>query len=323
MLIPFFVGPIIGGWFAITLSFRFIFWSSLPLWGVAWLLGRIGIPGGGAQRQVPPFDLAGFGLLYAALMALQVVLDQGEQYGWWHALFIQRMTFLTLCLMLLFVGWEKHVAHPLLQFHFLRRRNYWLGLLLLSLGWSLFIGWAAELPFWAATDLGFNGYWSGVLLLPMGLAAVPLSTFMGRLQGLLGLRRLATLSFLVSAIAYGSSYFSPHSGLAALFWPMFILGIGLGMLFVPLTMIILSGIPAAEIPKAATTSNFIRVFSANIGVTLISVYAIRDAVMARSALDSRLLVYDHPPPMGLHALAEHVAIQATTLSMDNLLRLSM
>ena len=272
---------------------------------------------------MPPFDLLGFGLLYAGLMALQVTLDQGEQYGWWHASFILHMALAALIL-LLFFGWrESRTGHPLLQFHFLRRRNYWLGLLLLCLGWSLFMGWATELPLWAEESLGFNGYWGGVLLLPISLAAVPVSTLMDRLQGLFGLRRLATLCFLLFAAAYGSSYFSPQSGLADLFWPMLLLGLGLGMLFVPLTMIILSGIPAEDIPKAATTSNFIRVFSANIGVSLISVYAVRGGALATSAFQDHLLTYGGNPALSPQTLAKLVAVQANTLSIDNLLRVSM
>lgn len=323
MLLPFFVGPAIGGWLATDLNFRFIFWLSLPLWGLAWFLGRMGIPAGGEQRDMPPFDLLGFGLLYAGLMALQVTLDQGEQYGWWQASFILHMTLAALVFLLLFAWRESRAGYPLLQFHFLRRRNYWLGLLLLCLGWSLFMGWATELPLWAEESLGFNGYWGGALLLPIGLAAVPVSTLMDRLQGLFGLRRLATLCFLLFAAAYGSSYFSPQSGLDDLFWPMLLLGLGLGMLFVPLTMIILSGIPAEDIPKAATTSNFIRVFSANIGVSLISVYAVRGGALATSAFRGHLLSYDGNPALSPQTLAKLVAVQANTLSIDNLLRLSM
>ncbi len=323
MLIPFFVGPAIGGWLATALNFRFIFWLSLPLWGLAWFLGRTGIPTGGENRDNPPFDLLGFGLLYAGLMALQVTLDQGEQYGWWHSFYILHTALAALILLLLFAWRESRAPHPLLQFHFLRQRNYWLGLLLLCLGWSLFMGWAAELPLWAEETLGFNGYWGGVLLLPIGLAAVPVSTLMDRLQGLFGLRRLAALCFSLFAAAYGSSYFSPQSGLAEIFWPMLLLGLGLGMLFVPLTMIILSGIPAEDIPKAATTSNFIRVFSANIGVSLISVYAIRDGALASSAFREHLLAYGNSSAMTAPTLARLVAVQAGTLSIDNLLRLSM
>ncbi|MDD5003188.1 MAG: MFS transporter [Acidithiobacillus sp.] len=323
MLVPFFFGPAIGGLLATELGYRSIFLLSLPIWGVALFLGSTGIPKDRGDPRTPPFDSWGFGLLYGGLMSMQVVLDQGEQYGWWHSAFILKTTLFALVFLLLFAWRESETRHPLLQLHFLRRRNYWLGLLLLCLGWAMFMGWASLLPLWAEETLGFNGFWGSAVLIPLALGAIPLSTLMDRLHGLLGLRRLTTLCFAIFAFAYGSAYLSPISSLSDLFWPVLFIGLGVGMLFVPLTMVILSGLSAQEIPSAATTSNFIRVFSANIGVSLLSVYWIRYSALAGDHLRSHVSRFGRHTtlsPQHLHAL---ISAQAGTLSIDNLLRLSM
>ncbi len=323
MLVPFFFGPAIGGLLATELGYRSIFLLSLPLWGAALFLGRKGIPIERVNPQTPPFDGWGFGLLYGGLMSMQIVLDQGEQYGWWHSTFILKMILFAFTFLLLFAWRESETRHPLLQLHFLRRRNYWLGLLLLCLGWAMFMGWASILPLWAEETLGFNGFWGSSVLIPIGIGAIPLSTLMDRLRGLLGLRRLATLCFAIFAFAYGSAYLSPISSLSDLFWPVLFIGMGVGMLFVPLTMVILSGLSAQEIPSAATTSNFIRVFSANIGVSLLSVYWTRYSALASDHLRGHISRFN--PEMALSAQHLHtlISVQAGTLSIDNLLRLSM
>ncbi|MHB1280193.1 MAG: MFS transporter, partial [Acidithiobacillus sp.] len=322
-LVPFFFGPAIGGLLATELGYRSIFLLSLPLWGIALLLGNMGIPKETCPLQTPPFDTWGFGLLYGGLMSLQIVLDQGEQYGWWHSTFIIKMTLFAFTFLLLFAWRESETRHPLLQLHFLHRRNYWLGLLLLCLGWAMFMGWASILPLWAEETLGFNGFWGSSVLIPIGIGAIPLSILMDRLRGLLGLRRLTALCFAIFACAYGSAYLSPISSLSDLFWPVLGIGVGVGMLFVPLTMIILSGLGAKEIPSAATTSNFIRVFSANIGVSLLSVYWTRYSALANAPLRDHISRFD--PQITLSAQHLHILIsaQADTLSIDNLLRLSM
>ncbi len=319
MLLPFFVGPAIGGYFATTLGYRWLFALTVPLWLTAAWVGMGAIPK--EQRSSPPpFDWLGFLLLYGGLMALQIVLDNGEQYGWWHSRFILHTLLLALVSFALFAWREASTPHPLLLFHYLRARNYWLGLVLLSLGWALFMGWASVLPLWAEEDLGYNGWWASVILLPIGLAAVPLSSLLDRLHGPIGLRRLASLCFLFFALAYGSAYLSPSMGLGQLFWPIFLLGLGVGSLFVPLTLLLLSPIPKAEIARAATTSNFLRVFSANIGVSLLSVYWTRGAAVAGNGLRSG---YGIPPsPLPLPLLQQHVTALADTLSLDNLLRFS-
>lgn len=323
MLVPFFFGPAIGGFLATNLGYRSIFLFSLPIWILAFFLGSKGILKDPGQKDVPPFDSWGFALLYAGLMCMQIVLDQGEEYGWWHSTFILKMTLAAFVCLLLFAWRESEVTYPLLQMHFLTRRNYWLGLLLLCLGWAMFMGWASILPLWAEENLGFNGYWASLVLAPIGIGAIPISTMMDRLRGLLGLRRLATLCFTIFATAYGSTYLSPITSLSDLFLPVLLIGIAVGMLFVPLTMIILSGLDSEDIPAAATTSNFIRVFSANIGVTLLSVYWTRYGALAADHLRGHVSRFQQPPLLSPENLHHLILIQADTLSMDNLLRLSM
>lgn len=329
MLMPFFFGPALGGLLATELGYRSIFLLSLPFWILAFFLGSSGIPRDArdakdaGKKILPSFDGWGFGLLYGGLMSLQIVLDQGEEYGWWHSSFILKMTLLALVFFILFAWRESETTHPLLEIHFLKRRNYWLGLLLLCLGWAMFMGWASILPLWAEEDLGFNGFWASLVLFPIGLGAIPLSTLMDRLRGLLGLRRLASLCFLIFAFAYGHAYLSPMSSLSDLFIPILLIGIGVGMLFVPLTLIILSGLNSAEIPSAATTSNFIRVFSANIGVSLLSVYWSRYSAMAADHLRGQISHFHSDFDFSPATLQHLILVKADTLSMDNLLRLSM
>ncbi len=325
MLLPFFVGPAIGGWLATTVGFHLIFGLTVPLWLVALWAGSRGIRETPVlpASKAPPFDFLGFALLYAGLMALQVTLDQGEQHGWWYSPFIRDASFAAAVCLYLFGWYEARARHPLLQFHYLRRRNYVLGLLLLSLGWALFMGWASILPLWAEEDLGYNGLWGGVLLLPVGLGALPLSAALDHLRGLFGLRRLASLSFLLLGGAYGTLSVHPGSALSDLFWPLVVLGLGVGILFVPLTMIVMSEIAVAAVPAAATTANFIRVFSANIGVTVLAVYWSRGSARASNALAAEVSRYGHTASGSLAALQGFLSVEAHTVSLDNLLRVSM
>ena len=325
MLLPFFIGPAVGGWLATTVGFHLIFGLTVPLWLVAlWAGGRgiretVVLP----VSEAPSFDFLGFALLYAGLMALQVVLDQGEQHGWWYSPFIRDASFAAVVCLYLFGWYEARARHPLLQFHYLRRRNYVLGLMLLSLGWALFMGWASILPLWAEEDLGYNGLWGGVLLLPVGLGALPMSAALDHLRGVFGLRRLASLSFLLLSGAYGTLSVHPGSALSDLFWPLLVLGLGVGILFVPLTMIIMSEIAVAAVPAAATTANFIRVFSANIGVTVLAVYWSRGSARASNALAAEISRYGHTTTGPLDGLQRFLVVEAHTVSLDNLLRLSM
>lgn len=325
MLLPFFIGPAAGGWLAITMGFPWIFGLTIPLWLLAAWLGTRGMPEEPHRLAscAPPFDGVGFALLYAGLMSLQVVLDQGEQHGWWYSPFIREASVAAIVCLYLFGWYETRAPHPLLEFRYLAGRNYALGLLLLSLGWALFMGWASILPLWAEEDLGYNGLWGGLLLIPVGLGALPLSAVLDRLRGLFGLRPLASLSFLLLATAYGTLSVHPGSSLADLFWPLVLLGLGVGILFVPLTMIVMSEVAVSAVPQAATTANFLRVFSANLGVSVLAVYWSRGSAQAGNTLTGELSRYGDPVTQPQSALQGLLSVEAHTLSLDNLLRVSM
>ncbi|UEO00911.1 hypothetical protein A9R16_005790 [Acidiferrobacter thiooxydans] len=150
-----------------------------------------------------------------------------------------------------------------------------------------------------------------------------MSAALDHLRGVFGLRRLASLSFLLLSGAYGTLSVHPGSALSDLFWPLLVLGLGVGILFVPLTMIIMSEIAVAAVPAAATTANFIRVFSANIGVTVLAVYWSRGSARASNALAAEISRYGHTTTGPLDGLQRFLVVEAHTVSLDNLLRLSM
>ncbi|MDD2877170.1 MAG: DHA2 family efflux MFS transporter permease subunit [Acidiphilium sp.] len=334
MLVPFFLGPAFGGWLATNYSWLDIFWLVIPLSAVAIGLVQISLPNDRPSAPPPKFDIVGLMLLWPGMIALQIVLDQGEQFGWFRSVFISHVALIAAVLLVLFIIWELFEPVPLLQLRYLARRNFGFGLLLLCLGWSIFVGWSSILPLWSETDLGFNGWWGGVLLVPLAATAIPMAAMMSRLTRIFSLRALAVGCFVIYGGAYALAFFNPEVGLAATMPSELIQGIAVGMLFVPLTMIVLSDASPGEIAMASTTSNFIRVSSANLGVTLLSTLwerqtaHIEDNMRGDMPQDAVHEWASHMQAQGMShdeviaLLAHMLHIQAETWSLDNALRLS-
>ncbi len=334
MLVPFFLGPALGGWLATNVSWLDIFWLVIPVSSIAIALVQISLPADRPTAPPPKFDIVGLALLWPGMIALQIVLDQGEQFGWFRSVFISHVTLVAGTLLVLFVIWELFEPSPLLQLRYLARRNFGFGLLLLCLGWSIFVGWSSILPLWSETDLGFNGWWGGVLLVPLAATAIPMAAMMSRLTRLFSLRLLAVGCFLIYAGAYAVAVFDPSVGLGATMPSELIQGVAVGMLFVPLTMIVLSDVSPDEIAIASTTSNFIRVSSANLGVTLLTTLwqrqtaHIEDHMRADMPADAVRQWAAHMQQTGMShdgvvaSLAQMLHVEAETWSLDNALRLS-
>lgn len=334
MLVPFFFGPAFGGWLATNYSWLDIFWLVLPTSVVAMALVQFSMPADPPKQPAPRFDLVGLALLWPGLITLQIVLNQGEQFGWFGSPFILRYSVIAGTLLVLFIIWELFEAEPLLQLRFLAQRNFGFGLALLCLGWSIFVGWSSILPLWSETDLGFNGWWGGVLLIPLAITAIPVASVIGHLARVISMRFLAASCFVFFAISFGFAFYSPAVGLAATIPSELLQGIAVGMLFVPLTMIVLSEIPPEDIATASTTSNFIRLTSDIIGVTMLTTLwqreTVRIADQIRNAMHAGVV---HQWAAHMHAadltrdatlmvLAHRLNIQAETLSLDQALRLS-
>ncbi|ABQ31230.1 DHA2 family efflux MFS transporter permease subunit [Acidiphilium multivorum] len=334
MLVPFFFGPAFGGWLAVNYDWIDLFWLVIPFALLAFVLIRVSLPEDRPTAPPPPFDLVGLALLWLGLIALQIVLNQGEQFGWFGSPFIQRYTVAAILLLGCFIIWELTSEAPLLELRFVTNRNFGFGLLLLCLGWSIFVGWSSILPLWTEVDLGYNGWWGGVLLIPLALTAIPVASAMGRIARHVSLRMLAALCFLLFAIAFAMAVYNPEIGLAATVPSELLQGIAVGMLFVPLTMIILSEIPADDLAAASTTSNFIRLASDIVGVTMLQTLWQRHtesvAALTRSAMSESLVrqALAHARQDGMsHAqtmamIAGRLQLDASTWSLDDALRLS-
>ena len=78
------VGPLLGGWLATDVSWRWAFWLTIPV-GLLVLLGiwRV-LPETRDPGAQPHFDLTGAGLSAVAMGGLVFALIEGASYGWWR-----------------------------------------------------------------------------------------------------------------------------------------------------------------------------------------------------------------------------------------------
>lgn len=93
----------------------------------------------------------------------------------------------------------------------------------------------------------------------------------GRIMLKTDTRVLATLAFVgFSAVFFMRSNYTTDIDQYTLILPTLLQGIPTALFFVPLTAIILSGLPPEKIPSAAGLSNFVRVFAGAVGTSLLA-----------------------------------------------------
>ncbi|MDB5874499.1 MAG: emrB [Ramlibacter sp.] len=259
------LGPLLGGWITDNIGWRWIFFINIPVG----LTAAAGIWAIYRKRESllvrRPIDRVGLALLVLWVGALQFMLDLGKDHDWFESPLVVALAVVALVGFAFFVAWELTDAHPVLDLTLFARRNFWAGTLAASVAYGVFFANIVVLPLWLQQYMGYTAIDAGMILAPVGLMAIVVAPIVGRTLARIDLRRFSTLSFLIFMLAlWLRSRFNTEADFATLLWPTVVQGIAMPLFYIPLMMIILSGLPPERIAAAAGISNFVRILAAAI-----------------------------------------------------------
>jgi DHA2 family multidrug resistance protein len=263
------MGPLLGGWITDNISWPWIFYINIPV-GIAAALATLGIyrKRESATRKVP-IDGVGLALLVTWIAALQVMLDIGKEYDWFHSGVVVALAVIAVVGFAFFLVWELTEDHPVVDLRLFTRRNFWTGTLAVAVAYALFFGNVVLLPLWLQQYMGYTATDAGMVMAPVGLLAIVLSPVVGRTIAKVDPRRFVTFAFLVFALVlWMRSHFSTQADYATLMLPTIIQGVAMAFFFIPLSTITLSGLRPDQIPSASGLSNFARITAGAFGTSL-------------------------------------------------------
>ena len=265
------VGPALGGWITDSYSWTWIFYINVPVGlfaaAAVWWIYR--------ARETPthhlPIDTVGLLSLIVWVAALQIMLDKGKDLDWFHSPVICVLGVIALIGLAFFVIWELTEDKPIVDLRLFTGRNFLGGTIAISVAYAIFFANLVILPQWIQVYLGYRAVDAGLVTAPLGIFAVILAPMMGKLMMKMDARLLATFAFVGFAIVFFMrSLYTTDIDQYALILPTLLQGIPTALFFVPLTAIILSGLPPEKIPAAAGLSNFVRVFAGAVGTSLLA-----------------------------------------------------
>lgn len=199
------------------------------------------------------------------------MLDKGKDLDWFSSPMICALGAFALVSFVFFLIWELTEEKPIIDLRLFARRNFLGGTLAISVAYALFFANLVLLPQWIQGYLGYRTVDAGMVTAPLGIFAVILAPVMGKIMPKMDARILATLAFVGFAVVFFMrSHYTTGVDVYTLVLPTLLQGIPTALFFVPLTAIILSGLPPEKIPTAAGLSNFARVFAGAIGTSLLS-----------------------------------------------------
>ena len=245
----------------------------------------------------------GLGLLVLWVGALQIMFDKGRELDWFNSGLITFLGITALAGFAFFIAWELTERHPIVDLSLFRRRTFTMAVIPFSFSFALFFGNLVILPLWLQQTMGYTATWAGLFTAPIGILALILSPMVGRNLTRVDPRRIATIAFVTFGItSLMRSRFNTDIDATVIVLPQFIQGIAMAAYFVPLTAILLNGIPHDQVPLASGLSNFLRLTGGAFGTSIATTLWDDRTSAYHARLVEHITPYDATPAVAIGKL---------------------
>jgi DHA2 family multidrug resistance protein len=287
------IGPTLGGWITDNYSWPWIFYINVPLGFLAAFMITTYVHDSEHQRRSPSVDYLGIGLLIVSVSSLQYLLEYGQREDWFESRLMIALAIAAVVGGATLVWRELTTDHPVIDFRVLRHRQMWVGTVLgIVMGVGLFAS-VFTLPVFMQNNLRMTAQQTGIVLLPGALATAVSMGVVGRLMRRLDPRLLIATGASMFVIAmWQLTQITSDSGRNSFFVPLIIRGLGLGLMFVPLTTITLAELTRAELPQGTALFNFFRQLGGSLGIAGVATIVSHDTTQVRAVLSEHVTTMD-------------------------------
>jgi DHA2 family multidrug resistance protein len=287
------LGPVLGGWLTDSYSWRWVFYINIPVGLASLLLIQLYVfDPPYITRRSGRIDYWGIGMLAVGIGGLQVLLDKGQEEDWFSSRFITTLAVLSLVTLAAFIVRELRTEQPVVDLRVLKVRTYSVGVVLMTVVGFVLYGSLVLLPLLLQTLLGYPSLPAGIALAPRGMGSFLAMPLVGMILGRVDARKLLALGLTVGALTlfwFGSLDLS--LGYWDIFWPQFIQGVSLGLLFVPLTTITMDSIPREGMGNATSIFNLMRNIGGSMGIAATTTLLTRHQQAHTSVLSAHVDPY--------------------------------
>jgi MFS transporter, DHA2 family, multidrug resistance protein len=287
------IGPTLGGWIVDNYTWPWIFYINVPLGIFAFFMVLAYVRDAAHQERTDSVDVFGILLLALCVGSLQWMLERGERNDWFDSNFITTLGIVSLTAGVLLVWHELRTPEPVINFRVLKSRQLAAGVSFAAfLGLALY-GSVFVLPIFLQSLHGFTAWQTGRVILPGALASAVTMAFVGKNAARLDARVTCVIgACLFFASMYEMSIITIDVGVGDLFWPLILRGVGLGMIFVPLTSATMADLKDAELAQGTGMFNLTRQLGGSLGIAIMATLLTRFTVMQKSLLSEHVVAGD-------------------------------
>jgi len=298
------MGPTLGGWLTDSYSWRWVFFVNLPF-GILTTFGLWFFMSETPVRRDVPFSWFGFLSLSLGIGSLQMMLDRGEQLGWFESTEIWVEMILAIVGFYFFLADSFTAKRPFISLRIFKDWNFSIALIFMFLIGIILLATMALITPFIQNMLAYPVLSSGYLLGTRGIGTFVAMFLVGRLSNRVDPRLLIFVGLI---LASGSLWQMVGWNLDVSGRTIAInsiaQGFGLGFIFVPLNTLAFASLPGELRTEGAALWTLIRNIGSSVGISVVIAQLTSMTTMYHSQLVEHVTPFSdamHMPGAGLLA----------------------
>jgi DHA2 family multidrug resistance protein len=265
------LGPTLGGWITDNFSWRWVFFINVPI-GVLTTFAVIALvedpPWARAKSKVS-IDYIGIGLIAITFACFQIMLDRGEDDDWFSSSVIRTFAILAAVGLATAIAWLLYTRKPVVELKVFKDRNFTLGSIAIACFATLLYGSAVIIPQLAQQHLGYTALLAGLVMSPGALCVIFLIPVLSLVMPHVQTRFIVTVGFIVlgSSLLY-SRNIAPNIDFRHLVGIRAAQSLGIGFLFVPLSVLTYQTVPRQLQGDATALFTMFRNVAGSVGISV-------------------------------------------------------
>jgi DHA2 family multidrug resistance protein len=265
------IGPTLGGWLTDSYNWRWVFFINLPVGILAFIGCTAYLPA--IATRLRNFDFFGFAMMSIGIGALQLLLDRGGEVDWFSSPEIWIELGISITGFWVFAVHLLTSEHPFFDPHIFRDRNFVTGLIFIFVVGVILLASLALLPPMLSKIFGYPTTTIGIVMAPRGVGTMISMLIVGRLVRVMDARYLVGAGLCLTIVSlYMMTGFSPQMDSGLIIWSGVIQGLGLGLVFVPLSTVAFATLDIHHRTDATSLFSLVRNIGSSIGISVVSAY---------------------------------------------------
>jgi DHA2 family multidrug resistance protein len=264
------LGPVLGGWLTYNYTWRYVFYINLPV-GVLAFLGMVAFLPDSGRNAGAKLDWFGFGTLSLAIGAMQILLDRGEERDWFGSGEIWIEAIIAASAFYLFLVHTFTAREPFVRPSLFRDRNFTAGMLFIAVVGLTYYASLALQPPYLQDLMNYPVVTAGLVMGPRGIGTMAAMLAAGQLIGRIDTRILLGAGLALTAWSfYAMTGWTPDVAQATVVIVGVIQGVGLGLLFTPLSVVTLSTLSPEQRAEGAGLFSLSRNVGSSVGISVVN-----------------------------------------------------